>query len=163
MKYEIFMLVSLMNFLGFCQENNTEPTTDKEIKTEEIFMVGDYNFLFNKSECIIEYKKNKVNNFTFVGNEEVFEKFEEKDNFEFKDFIYPPELYIRNLTLDESMEETIGRNNHMDSEIGLYFGAHGLVEAQIFIKNGWIKILGFGEVHGKKHPVKINFKIPTLE
>ena len=157
------MLVSLMNFLGFGQENNTEPITDKEINTEEIFMVGDYNFLFNKSECVIERKKHKVNDFTFVGNEEVFQKLEEKDNFEFKDFIYPPELYIRNLTLNENMEAKIARNSHLDSEIGLYFGEHELVEAQIIVKNGWIKILGFGEVYGKKYPLKINFKMPTLE
>ena len=137
------MLLSIMNLLGFGQSKN-----ENELKTEEIFIIGEYNFFFNESKCVVEYDKNKVNDFTFIGNEEIFEKLDKKDDFEFKHFIYPPELYIRNLTLEKSMETKITKSNHLDSEVGLYFGEHGSVEAQVFVKDGWIKIIGFGEVYG---------------
>jgi hypothetical protein len=153
------MLLSVMNLLGFGQsKKENKPQTENELKTEEIFNIGDYNFYFNKSKCIVEYDKNKVTDFTFVGNEEIFEKLDEKDDFEFKHFIYPPELYIRNLTLEKNMETKITKSNHLDSEVGLYFGEHGSVEAQVFVKDGWIRIIGFGEVYGKKYPIEINFK-----
>mgnify|MGYP006914252626 CR=1 FL=1 len=148
------MLLSIMNLLGFGQSKN-----ENELKTEEIFIIGEYNFFFNESKCVVEYDKNKVNDFTFIGNEEIFEKLDKKDDFEFKHFIYPPELYIRNLTLEKSMETKITKSNHLDSEVGLYFGEHGSVEAQVFVKDGWIKIIGFGEVYGEKYPIKINFKL----
>jgi hypothetical protein len=154
------MLLSIMSFLGFGQsKKENEPKTENGLKTEEIFIIGDYNFYFNKSKCVVEYDKNEVNDFTFVGNEEIFEKLDEKDDFEFKYLLYPPELYIRNLTLEKNMETEITNSNHLDSEVGLYFGEHSSVEAQVFVKDGWIRIIGFGEVYGKKYPVKIIYKL----
>ncbi|AOW20724.1 hypothetical protein LPB138_08555 [Urechidicola croceus] len=154
------MFLSLMNFLGFGQEKKeTELKTESELKLEEIFFIGDNNFFFDKSKCVVEHNNNKVTDFTFVGNKEIFEKLDEKDDFEFKYFIYPPELRIRNLTLTKNMETRITKNNHLDSEVGIYFGEHGLFEGDFFIKNGWIRIIGFGEVYGKKYPIKINFKL----
>ncbi|PPK92555.1 hypothetical protein LY01_02956 [Nonlabens xylanidelens] len=97
--------------------------------------------------------------FTFVGNNERFETLEENDDFEFKDFIYPPELYIRNLTLSKNMQSLITENNHLDSEIGLYFGEHGMFVGEVYVKNNYIRIIGFGEVYGEKYPVKINYTL----
>jgi hypothetical protein len=154
------MLLSIMNLLGFGQsKEENKPKIENEFKTEEIFIIGECNLFFNKSKCIVKYENNKVTDFTFVGNMEIFEKLDEKDDFEFKHFIYPPELYIQNLTLEKNMETKITENNHLDSEVGLYFGEHGSVEAQVLIKDGWIRIIGFGEVYGKKYPIKINFKL----
>ncbi len=153
------MLVSILSFLGFGQKKETETKTEIKMELEQKFLVGDNNFFFEKSKCVIDFNGNKVIDFTFVGSNEAFEKLEENDDFEFKDFIYPPELYIRNLTLNENMETRITKNNHLDSEIGLYFGEHGLVEAEMFIKNGWVNINGFGEVYEKKYPIKINFEL----
>ena len=151
------MLLSIMNLLGFGQSKKGKNVM--ELKIEETFIIGDYNFLFNKSKCIIEYDKNEITDFSFVGSMEIFEKLEEKESFEFKDFIYPPELYIRNLRLEKNMETKITKSNHLDSEVGLYFGEHEPIEAEVFVKNGWIKIIGFGEVYGKKYPLEINFKL----
>jgi hypothetical protein len=153
------MLLSILNFLGFGQKKETEPKTEKKMELEQKFLIGDNNFLFEKSKCVIEYDGKKIVDFTFVGGNEVFETLEENDDFEFKDFIYPPELYIRNLTLTKNMETRITENNHLNSEIGLYFGEHGLVEGEVYVKNGWIRIVGFGEVYGKKYPIEVNFRL----
>ncbi len=128
-----------------------------ELKQE--FLIGQNNFYLEKSKCVIEYDKNKVIDFTFVGNNERFETLEENDDFEFKDFIYPPELYIRNLNLSKNMQSLITENNHLDSEIGLYFGEHGMFVGEVYVKNNYIRIIGFGEVYGEKYPVKINYTL----
>lgn len=128
-----------------------------ELKQE--FLIGQNNFYFDKSKCVIEYDNNEVIDFTFVGNNEHFETLEENDDFQFKDFMYPPELYIRNLTLSKNMQSLITENNHLDSEIGLYFGEHGMFAGEVYVKNNWIRIIGFGEVYGEKYPVKINFRL----
>jgi hypothetical protein len=157
------MLVSLMNFLGFGQEKRCETKIKNEINAQEVFIIGDYNFLFNKSKCVFEYDKSKLIDFTISGNEQIFEEFQEKDDFEFKHLLYPPEIYIRSLTLDRNREAKITRNNYLDSEIGIYFGEHGLIEVEIMLKKEWIEILGFAEVYGERYPIKIVFKKVSSE
>ena len=160
MKYQIFILLSIMNLVGFGQsKKESKINFDKELKMEEMFVIGDYNFSFDKSKCIAEYDKYKVIEFTFVGNDAIFEGFDEKEDFEFSAIMYPPQLYIRDFPFEKNMEAKITDNNDLNSETGLYFGEHGLIDAQLFVKEGWTTIIGLGEVFGKKYPIKINFKL----
>ncbi|MEO9953542.1 hypothetical protein [Nonlabens sp.] len=129
------------------------------MESKQKFIIGQNNFFFDESKCVIEYYNNEVIDFTFVGNNERFETLEENNDFEFKDFIYSPKLYIRNLTLSKNMQSLITENNHLDSEIGLYFGEHGIFIGEVCLKNNCVRIIGFGEVYGEKYPVKINYTL----
>ena len=130
---------------------------DKENLKEE-FIIGDYEFSFDRSESVIEIEGNQIIDLTIKGNEEVFEKYSENEDFEFDWALYPPEFYAREIYLNSKGQFNINDTNKYDYEVALYFMEHNDVEIKLSIMNDWILISGWVNIFGKRYPMELKMK-----
>ncbi|MFA8434286.1 MAG: hypothetical protein ACEPOZ_07195 [Marinifilaceae bacterium] len=129
---------------------------EKYLKEE--FIVGDYEFSFDRTESTIEIEGNQIIDLTIKGKEEVFEKYSENDNFEFDWGLYPPEFYARGIDLNSRGQFEINQTNLYDYEVALYFMEHNDVEINLSVMENWILISGWTNIGGKQYPLEIKIK-----
>jgi hypothetical protein len=130
----------------------------KKENLKEEFIIGDYEFSFDRTESVIEIEGNQIIDLTIKGNEEVFEKYSENDDFEFDWGLYPPEFYAREIELNNKGQIKINETNKYDHEVALYFMEHNDVEIKLSIKNDWVLISGYTNIFGKRYPIEIKMK-----
>ena len=130
-------------------------------KTENIkeeFIIGNYDFSFDKNESRIEIEENQIIDLTIKANKELFEKYSENEDFEFNWGLYPPEFYARGIVLNNKKEIKINERNMYDYETALYFMEHNDVEIHLSLTEDWIFISGWTNISGKKYPIKIRMR-----
>lgn len=130
----------------------------KKEDLKERFIIGDYEFSFDKAESVIEIDGNQIIDLSIKGSIDVFEKYCETENFEFDWGIYPPEFYAREIHLNHKGQIQINERNSYDYETALYFMEHNDVEVELSIRNGWILVLGWTTICGKRYSLEIRMK-----
>lgn len=159
--FDVKMFDSGITIFGIHSTDREKYQTENRNKMDTIterFSIGDYNFSIDRKKSIIEISENKIINLTIKANENVFDKFCEKDDFEFSYGLYPPEFYAREIDLGQKRNIIIKEKNQNNHEIALYFMEHNHVNVNLSIHNNWVLILGWTYINEKKYPLEIRIR-----
>ncbi|RBW57538.1 hypothetical protein DS884_10810 [Tenacibaculum sp. E3R01] len=130
----------------------------KEEELREVFLIGNYDFSFDKENSTIEIENNQIIDLTIKSSEPVFEELCESDEFEFGYGLYPPEFNAHEIDLGRKKQIRINEKNLYDYEIALYFMEHNDVKINLSLTEDWILIMGFTSISGKEYPLEIKLK-----
>ncbi|MFS4484416.1 hypothetical protein ACKGJY_15485 [Hyunsoonleella sp. 2307UL5-6] len=133
----------------------------KTNETEEIkeeFIIGNYDFSFDREKSTIEINGNEIIDLTIKSDENIFDELCEKEDFEFGFGIYSPEFYAREINLGKKGQIVINEENQNDYETAVYFMEHNDLNINLSLHPNWILIVGWTKISGKEYPISIKMK-----